>query len=134
MPPEPGDANDPREWLRRSRSNLARAQFHPSPEILLEDLCFDAQQAAEKAVKAVLVSRQVEFPRTHSIAELLTLLQEQGTIIPANVREAVRLTRYAVEGRYPGVAEEVTAAEHARAVKMAKDVVAFAENMIAESN
>jgi len=42
-------------WLRHSRSNLARAESgRMTPEILYEDLCFDAQQAAEKALKDVL--------------------------------------------------------------------------------
>jgi len=31
--------------------------------VLYDDLCFDAHQAAEKAIKAVLVSRGAAFPR-----------------------------------------------------------------------
>lgn len=51
MPPEGGSPGDPREWLRRARSNLARAsQGQVTPDGLLEDACFDAQQAAEKAL------------------------------------------------------------------------------------
>ena len=49
-----------------------------TPDILLEDLCFDAQQAAEKAIKAVLVHRGIRFPKTHAIAELLSLAAENG--------------------------------------------------------
>jgi hypothetical protein len=37
----------------------------------LEDLCFDAQQAAEKALKALLLHRRVNFPRIHDLTELL---------------------------------------------------------------
>ena len=49
------DPSDPREWLRRARSSLALASTTPaSPEVLYEELCFEAQQAAEKAVKSVL--------------------------------------------------------------------------------
>ncbi len=29
--------------------------------VYLEDLCFDAQQAAEKAIKAVLIARSIPF-------------------------------------------------------------------------
>ena len=54
MPPEGGSPGDPREWLRRARSNLARSsQGHVAPDVLLEDACFDAQQAVEKALNAV---------------------------------------------------------------------------------
>jgi hypothetical protein len=42
--------------LNRARSNLIRAKADMRiPEVYLEDLCFDAQQAAEKAVKAILL-------------------------------------------------------------------------------
>jgi len=56
MPPAPRPPDDPHEWLRRARSNLARAQADIRlAGVYLEDLCFDAQQAAEKAIKAVLI-------------------------------------------------------------------------------
>ena len=58
MPPEGPGPGDPREWLRRARSNMARAaQGQVTPDMLLEDACFDVQQAVEKALKALLVSR-----------------------------------------------------------------------------
>jgi HEPN domain-containing protein len=54
MPPERFSPDDPREWLNRARSNLAQAQAKITG-VYLEDLCFDAQQAAEKAIKALLI-------------------------------------------------------------------------------
>ena len=44
---------------------------------LLEDLCFEAQQAAEKAIKAVLVFKGIKLRFVHDIAELLTLPNKQ---------------------------------------------------------
>ncbi len=55
---------DPREWLVRAKSNLALARAD-TVGALLEDLCFEAQQVAEKAVKAVFVHRGVTFPFIH---------------------------------------------------------------------
>jgi HEPN domain-containing protein len=43
--------DDPRERLNRARSNLRRAA-EPLEGVYLEDLCYDAQQAPEKAIKA----------------------------------------------------------------------------------
>ena len=61
-----------RDWLKRARSNLERARVGKiKDEILYEDLCFDCQQSAEKAIKALLISINKEFPPTHSIARLL---------------------------------------------------------------
>lgn len=62
--------DDPREWLKRAKSALALAQVHEEA-IYFEDLCFQAQQAVEKAVKAVLIQRGVRFSYVHDIAELL---------------------------------------------------------------
>ena len=73
MPPERFPPDDPREWLNRARSNLSRAKAR-IPEVYLEDLCFDAQQAAEKAIKALLIKKGVAFPYVHDIAHLLALL------------------------------------------------------------
>ena len=62
MPPELRDPGDPAEWLGRARSNLAKARTGDVPGVVYEDLCFDAQQASEKAIKALLVRQQVVFP------------------------------------------------------------------------
>lgn len=128
MPPELRDPTDPSESLRRARSNLVRARAgRPSPEVLYEDLCFDAQQAAEKAIKALLVQRHVRFPKTHDLLDLLTVLDRSGLPIPAEIREADALTQYSVETRYPGLGEDVTADEHARAVELAQRVLDWVE-------
>ena len=125
------DPTRPQSWLRRAKSNLARARLLAGqPEILYEDLCFDAQQAAEKALKAVLVHSGVAFPRTHALAELLTLVTRAGLEVPVEVREATLLTPYAVEARYPGLWEEVTSGDHQEALRVARHVVAWAEKII----
>ncbi len=52
--------SDCREWLNRARSNLALTRSEGT-NIYLEDLCFNAQQAVEKAVAiAEQVVRWVE--------------------------------------------------------------------------
>lgn len=60
-PPERFPPDDPREWLNRARSSLAIAKSR-IPDVYLEDLCFKARQAAEKAIKAVMIKRGVDFP------------------------------------------------------------------------
>lgn len=128
------DPTQPQSWLRRARSNLARARLLAGePEVAYEDLCFDAQQAAEKALKAVLVHKGKAFPKTHALADLLTLVARTGLELPAEVREATLLTPYAVEARYPGFWEEVTPDDHEQAVRVAEHVVAWAEAVIRAS-
>ncbi|MCX6029663.1 MAG: HEPN domain-containing protein [Chloroflexi bacterium] len=98
MPPERFPPDDPREWLSRARSNLIQALLE-RPDVYLEDLCFQAQQAVEKALKALL-------PR---------------------IREVVQLSDYAVEARYPGVGEPVTWQEYHDAVVLAGEAVSWVE-------
>src|SRR5213594_1526386 len=101
MPPERFPPDDPREWLNRARSNLARAKAK-IPDVYLEDRCFDAQQAAEKAVKAVLIQRGASFTLVHDLNRLLMPLERNGLKIPKYVWQADVLTPFAVETRYPG--------------------------------
>ena len=72
MPRDMSRLDSAEEWLRRARSNLALARQCRSEEVYLEDLCFEAQQAAEKALKAVLISRRISFRFVHDLAELLS--------------------------------------------------------------
>ena len=124
-PPERFPPDDPREWLNRARSNLALAR-NRAPDVYLEDLCFEAQQAAEKAFKAVLIGRGVDFPYVHDLARLLSLLEEEGETIPATVRKAGMLTPYALITRYPGIVRPVTDQEHEEAVEIAEAVIEWA--------
>ena len=130
MPPDEPVRGTPQEWLRRAKSNLARAKQPKPEEALWEDLCFDTEQAAEKAVKAILVFRGIEFPKTHDIRALLTLLDEAQHQISPDIWEAVDLTDYAVETRYPGRVEAVTEDEYRAAVALAERVVRWAERIL----
>ena len=120
---------DPREWLIRARSNLALAK-NDTVGVLPEDHCFDAQQAAEKAIKAVFIHRGVTFPYIHDLNGLLKRLERSGVKIPKYVRQAHELSPFAMETRYPGLTAPVTKREHRRAVRIAEAVLRWAERQI----
>jgi HEPN domain-containing protein len=122
---------DPREWLNRARSNLARAG-QVAPGVYLEDLCFDAQQAGEKGIKAVFIHRGLRFPYVHNLKELLQLLNQGGVKVPKYVWRAQDLTPFASEGRYPGRSPPVTQRQYRRAMRIAEGVVRWAERQIAK--
>ena len=61
---------------------------------------FHAQQAIEKALKAVLAQAGIEFRRTHDIAELLDRLEDSGLPAPPYADRLDELNPYAVEVRY----------------------------------
>ena len=124
-----------RDWLRRAKSNLERARGGKiKEEILYEDLCFDCQQAAEKAIKAFLISIDKEFPPTHSIARLLEIVSETQTEIPAAIYKAIALTDYAVKTRYPGEIEPLTKEDYEEALKIAETVYNWVCDIMKASN
>lgn len=70
------------------------------PEAPLPSICFHAQQAVEKWLKAVLVSHCVVFRRTHDLEDLASLLEAQGIPLPLPVEELRKLNPFAVTFRY----------------------------------
>ena len=96
---------------------------------LLLDACFDAQQAAEKAIKAVLMHRGINFPFTHNLTNLLNLLLRENLQLPDEILQAGRLTEYGVETRYPPSLEDVTPDEYQDALKIAQEVFDWASSM-----
>lgn len=128
-PPERFPPDDPREWMNRARSNLALAK-NRIPEAYLEDLCFEAQQAAEKAIKAVLITRGIEFPYVHDLNRLLALLEEAGEIIPETIRKAESLTTYAITTRYPSAGNPISLQEYREALEIAEAVSQWAEERL----
>jgi len=124
LPPD-----DPREWIGRAKSHLALAR-NVIPDADLEDLCFEAQQAAEKGIKAIFIKRSENFPFSHDLDKLLRLLEKNGLRIPQYVNEAKELTQYAHLTRYPGPRAPVTSREYRRAVRIAAAVLRWAERQI----
>jgi HEPN domain-containing protein len=96
-----------RGWLRKARNDLTAADsILAGHEVPYDTVCFHCQQAAEKALKALLVRHHRRPPRTHSLEELMDLL-EPHLHIPDEVREAAAcLEEYSVDVRYPGLYAE----------------------------
>jgi HEPN domain-containing protein len=123
----------PQEWLARARGDLALARA-PLPEGgFYEDLCFHAQQAAEKALKALYFSRGWAFRYVHDLEELITGLRQHGLTVPVEIDHAVVLTSYAFEACYPGLGEPVTEEEYRQALNLAERVVHWVEPLVESS-
>jgi HEPN domain-containing protein len=132
MPPDVGDPGDSGTWLRMAREDLALAQAQV-PGVGYGLLCFHAQQAAEKGIKAVLLERAVSFPYIHDLGRLLDIARAANVTIPAEVRDADLLTDYATLARYPGTGE-IEEPDHVRAVATARAVISWAERQLSGSS
>ena len=134
LPPGHYPADDPREWMRLARINLARSTTRTPNVEAFENMCYEAQQAAELAIKARLIALDVEFPYTHNIARLLKCLEDAGDAIPDEVRAATMLTQFAVATRYPrrGGPGPITEEQHIAAVQAATAVVRWVETLLSQ--
>jgi HEPN domain-containing protein len=89
---------------------------------------FHAQQAVEKALKAVLAHAGVAFRRTHDIAELLDLLDDCGLPAPSHADRLDELNPYAVEMRYGLI--EPTGLDRLATAQWIEDVIVWCRTAI----
>jgi HEPN domain-containing protein len=106
-------------WLSKSAADLRIAgrelAVHDPPN--LDAVCFHAQQAAEKLLKAAIVAHRQRPPKVHDLVHLGTLLRR---IVPRwsfPVDELSDLSSLAVDARYPGF--ESTPEQAAEAFRIA---------------
>ena len=113
-------------WLEKARQDLVVARNALlMPEIFPWVICFHAQQAGEKALKAYLMSLGVIPPKTHQLEDLVALASGfDGEILPVS-DTAAALTPYAVEARYPEVADQITEEDARQAIKDATEVCCY---------
>lgn len=93
-----------REWVTKAEEDylaaidLARRRKRP----LWSGVCFHAQQAAEKYLKARLEEAGLPVPRTHDLDFILNQLLPIEPLWSAFRLPLQTLTDYAVDFRYPG--------------------------------
>jgi HEPN domain-containing protein len=83
-------------------------------------VAFHCQQSVEKYLKAILVWRQIEFPKTHDIAKLLDCVATVEASIAESLRDADALTPFGVEVRYPSDAPELLPGGEVETIGMAR--------------
>ncbi|MBF0537411.1 MAG: HEPN domain-containing protein [Nitrospirae bacterium] len=100
--------------MRGDKLNVVRAWFQKAENDLItsehtmkmkkppcDTVCFHAQQCAEKYLKGYLTYLEIEFPKTHSIEDLILLCRGVYPSIESETSDAEILSSYGVEVRYP---------------------------------
>jgi HEPN domain-containing protein len=91
------------EWVKKAEADFVAAGRLAKSRAPLHDLvCFHAQQAAEKYLKALLEELGLTIPHTHNLVALLTSLSPHHGSLRSLRRGLDFLTRFAVDTRYPG--------------------------------
>ncbi|HSW43579.1 MAG TPA: HEPN domain-containing protein [Patescibacteria group bacterium] len=125
-----------RRWLSKARTDLTLASviLERGPDMDPRVCCFHAQQAAEKALKAVLVAQGVEPPFIHNLVAFQALMPpdlDLGTPVAelADLSAAARGTRYVTDA---DGSEDPTWNEAERAVATAGRVLAAVRAYLGE--
>jgi len=84
--------------------------------------CYLAQQSAEKALKAVLIYQQIEFPYEHNLDLIRDLIPADWALKAAHP-DLSALTHWAVAGRYPSHWPEPTIEDARAACAQARAVL-----------
>lgn len=94
-------------------------------------LGFHAQQAVEKALKAVLALHRVEFPRTHNLSMLVELMRRQPLALPPAGDSLARLIPFGVALRYDDMPDDGPALDRDWAVRVVAETLTWAGDMLA---
>ena len=101
------------EWVENAEEDyLGMRQLQQGQHPLYNIVCFHAQQCVEKYLKAWLQERNIPFPRTHDLKELLELVLPAMPIWRVWQPDFTLLSKYAVATRYPGASATADDAEH----------------------
>ncbi len=116
------NVSEARLWISYAKSDLDAAYallekggFFP------RQICFLAQQAGEKALKAILILLGINFPKVHDLDRIRELIPE-GWEVKEKFPELYDLSVWAVESRYPGHTPDVTEGEARDTLHLAKSV------------
>lgn len=97
---------------------------------LTDNICFHAQQAAEKYLKAFLVYSGLHVDKIHYLPRLIELCGKADPEFHSLMEDAREITDYAASGRYPDVWDEIPLSEAVEAVRRAENIMAFVKGKI----
>ncbi len=111
-----------RTWLRYAREDLEGADAALARSgAIPRHACFLAQQAAEKALKAVLVFLKIDVPRRHDLDGIRNLIPPDWRVTREHPLLG-ELTDWAVDARYPDDLTDPTEVDARAAVEQARAV------------
>lgn len=113
------------EWIAKAEQDyrtaevMARKRNNPVPDVV----GFHCQQCIEKYLKALLVLKRIDFPKTHDLIELLEIALKKEPLLEIYRTDLRILNPFSVQFRYPG--EGATLEDAKQALKAMKRVRKF---------
>jgi HEPN domain-containing protein len=113
------------QWIAKAAEDIGLARHIVGTNLpFVAAAGFHCQQAVEKYLKALLVDRQVEFPKTHDLGDLLDLIEPFDADLAAEMKGITWLTPYGVDFRYPSDLPAMSGEKAKQALELAVKVEA----------
>ncbi len=119
-----------RGWQKQATTCYASATTLAAEEVPTDAVCFHAQQACEKAVKALIAATGSAPQRTHDLTTLLNDALVAGWIVDPLRQPCEIVNPYSVTARYPGVHLDPSLDEARSCAATAESVVQIATGLI----
>ena len=94
-----------------------------------ENICFLAQQAIEKCIKAVLCHKNLSVPQVHDLEALVAAVPDNCPSIPG-IEQLGDLTEFATVRRYEEGYQELEPPEMLAVVKTARECIEWAKKIV----
>lgn len=124
------DKNTSLRWLTQAKNDLKWTKANITQKIYY-GACFTAQQAAEKALKAFLISKGKRI-RVHDLGAILQQCKKFDLSFEKLRQATATLTDYYLETRYPDISEfiDYNYAQAKEALESASEILEFVETKL----
>ena len=119
-----------REWIDKAKKDVRAVEIIREYEEMSEIVCFHCQQAAEKYLKALLISKNEEITKTHNIDFLLKKCSKYNEEFISYIGSP--LADYAVDIRYPEVRYIPSKQEMEDAILLLEEIIKLVEKSFKE--
>ena len=124
------------EWLEKASHDFDEAQLSLNAGGWTDIICFHCQQAAEKCLKAFLVSKGINIVKIrklqiHDLTKLWNECYGLDSSFDDIEEESIQLNPYYIEARYPlGAPKVYTKEQAAQALESAEKIMKFITDKI----
>ena len=88
-----------KEWLKASQYDLLTIERIVDVDYLTHIVAFHSEQSIEKSLKALMISKNIDIPKIHSLNRLLKLSED--VIKNYDIQIVNKLDKLYIDSRYP---------------------------------
>lgn len=111
-----------KEWIERAKKDLIAAKNSLNSGDY-EWSCFQIQQSVEKALKALILKENEEFPKIHDLVKLAKIINAPEKIII----NCGKLNPHYVESRYPNLSKDYSNKDTKEFINLGEDILRWIE-------